>query len=442
MYKLYKRVQKTKEYMYGIKTIENDENPFLEGPCLLCISAQLDNSYAKKSNFGIVKQGMQMSRMRVRGSINAGFDINEFPVNFLAIEIDNQGKGRTMEKEERTKVFVDKYLVPLISDNGKRIDTNKAMKNMRNVNMLSYCDGTVAIQNMEENLVSRMQEIGYTNEECIKIQSQMCMIPISTDRLSGTQKSTCISFKDIYDDEVCDNVTQEEQQAVEESQIKERIIKYSNNEIAYLFAGDGEHDLKKYTQAGIAMSVCLSDVVSRVLQNSIENYLNPNFVPINVQELTGNMEAIMQKAEEGSSREDLMQELDSNLEYEGANKISNLEAQLLDMLDESYDSQILMQAELARVKRDLGKAEEKLNQTDEAIKANCTETTYKKIIASRGFQFSREEEQKIKEAPSDKSLILSMQKVLENAVHQGVSTKDVEESKSINDKSAVSRDEQ
>ena len=77
MYKLYKRVPKTKDFMYGVKPIEESENPFLEGPCLLCISGQYDNSLAKKSNFGVVKEGMKMARLRVRGQKNAGFDVKE-----------------------------------------------------------------------------------------------------------------------------------------------------------------------------------------------------------------------------------------------------------------------------------------------------------------------------------------------------------------------------
>lgn len=66
MYQLYERVRKSREYMYGSKPIDDTENPFLEGPCLLCISAQYDNSFASKSNFGITKEGMKMARLRVR----------------------------------------------------------------------------------------------------------------------------------------------------------------------------------------------------------------------------------------------------------------------------------------------------------------------------------------------------------------------------------------
>ncbi len=280
MYKLYEKVPKTREYLYGSRLVENTKNPFLEGPCLLCISAQHDNPIDNKSNFGVTKEGMKMARLRVRGQKNAGFNLKDFPVSFLSIKLDKKDEEKKMTEEERIEVFVNQYLLPLISNNGQKMDYNQAMKNMRNVNMMGYCDGTLLIQTIEKNLINKMQEIGYTDEECDKIQSQMCIFPISTNRLNGTQKSTCISFKDINDTEVNDNVTQEERQTVLESQIGEGFFEYSSNELAYLFNGDGKHSLKRYTKEGIAMPVCLSSAISKALENSIRNSSSKDFVPI------------------------------------------------------------------------------------------------------------------------------------------------------------------
>lgn len=280
MYKLYEKVPKTREYMYGSRLVNNMENPFLEAPCFLCISAQHDNSLASKSNFGVTKEGMRMARLRVRGQKNAGFTLKDFPVKFLSIELDKKDEDKKMTSEERIGAFVNQYLLPLIAKEGQKIDCTQAMKNMRNVNVMSYCDGTLLVQAIENCLVSKMQELGYTVEECRKIQSQMCVFPISTNRLTATQKSTCISFKDINDIEVNDNVTQKEKQTVLESQIGESIFVYSDNEIAYLFSGDGDHSLKKYTRAGMGVPVCLSSAISKALENSILNHLSKDFLPI------------------------------------------------------------------------------------------------------------------------------------------------------------------
>ncbi len=280
MYRLYEKVPKTKQYMYGSKMIDSEESPFLDGPCLLCISAQHDNQMASKSNFGVTKEAMKMARLRVRNQRNAGFGLKDFPVKFLSIELDKKDEDKNVTSKERIDVFVTQYLLPLIAKNGKKIDCIQAMKNMRNVNMMSYCDGTLFVQAVEKNLIDRMQKLGYTDEECKKIQSQMCMFPISTDRLRGKQKSICISFKDINDIEVNDNVTLEERKKISESVIGESVFKYSDNEVAYLFNGDGEHKLKKYTCVGKAMPVCLASALSKALENSILNYSANNFVPI------------------------------------------------------------------------------------------------------------------------------------------------------------------
>ncbi len=280
MYRLYEKVPKTKQYMYGSKLIDSEENPFLDGPCLLCISAQHDNKMASKSNFGVTKEGMKMARLRVRNQRNAGFGLKDFPVKFLSIELDRKDEDKNVTSEERIDAFVTQYFLPLIEKNGQKMDCVQAMKNMRNVNMMSYCDGTLFVQKVEEILINKMQELGYTDEESKKIQSQMCMFPIATNRLIGTQKSTCISFKDINDSEVDDNVTLEERKKISESVIGESVFKYSDNEVAYLFNGDGEHKLKKYTCEGKAMPVCLSSALCKALENSILNYSTKSFVPI------------------------------------------------------------------------------------------------------------------------------------------------------------------
>lgn len=278
MYKLYETIPKSKDNLVGQREIEKAENPFLDAPCLLCISA--GGIGIDKNVFGTTKRGMEMARMRIRGQRNAGFVLNGFPVKFLSMKLDTKSQNEKITEEERIDAFVTQYFLPLISSDGTKIDCNKAMRSMRNVNMMCYCDGTLVVQAIESKLLNKMQELGYTDEECEKIQSQMCVFPIATNRLTGNQKSTCISFKDINDEEVADNVTSEERNKVDESAIGEGVFEHSNNETEYLFSGDGEHDLKKYTHSGMAMSACLSSALSKALENSILNFGGENFVPI------------------------------------------------------------------------------------------------------------------------------------------------------------------
>lgn len=416
MYQLYEKVPKNKEYIYGSKAIEQERNPFLEGPCLLCISAQ---NQLEKSVFGVTKEGMKMARLRVRNEPNAKYDLKNFPVKFLSIRLEKD--ERKLTEEQYTEIFIKQYLVPLISENGQRIELNKAMKNIRNVNIISYCDGTVFAKNIEDELLNQMKIFGYTDIESKKIISQMCMFPIATDQLEGNQKSTCISFKDINDLEVYDEINEEYEETVKESPIGESIIKLSDNELAYLVDGIGTHDLRRYSKEGKALPVSLSSVVSKALQNSIENSNNDEFVPVDIKILTEDLENIMNEAEKGKSVEELMQQLDENIEYHGARKLSDYEIELLDQLDDIYTDKIKNDKELASTKKAYLKQMEKLNATNDAIKRNCTDITVQKILIAQGYQVKNEEE--ILNLPSDKEIIKNNESLLmkqENTENKGV----------------------
>ena len=56
----------------------------------------------------------------------------------------------------------------------------------------------------------------------------------------------------------------------------------------------------------------------------------------------------MQKVAEGKSITELMEQLDDNLVYGGARRISDYELELLDQMDENFDCQIKMQKDLER----------------------------------------------------------------------------------------------
>lgn len=410
MYKLFERVSKSIEHPRGSKPITKVDNPFLTSPCLLCIPGV---STIDKSVFGLSKEGMKMARVRVRGQRNAGFDLSDFPVKFLSIKLDRTDEERKYSNDERVAILVDDYLVDLISDNGKKINCEDAMRRMRNLNIMSYCDGTLMAQRIENTLLDRMQELGYTDEECAKIQSQMGIIAIATNRLNGTQKSTCISFKDINDAEVNDNVSQEEREQIDDTKLKEVVFDYSDNEKAFLFEGDGEHSLKGYQHNGRTAPVCISSFVSRLLENAIKNSkLSEGVIPINADTLLENVPIIMKKAELGMSLEELIAEQDSLISYDGTRRITEIETRLLDQLEESYDAIVNKDAVIKQSEQTIKSQKEKLERTDRAIKGNCTDATYWKIYLEREGQIGLESgmtKEEVLSSPSDREIIESRQ---------------------------------
>ncbi len=147
----------------------------------------------------------------------------------------------------------------------------------------------------------------------------------------------------------------------------------------------------------------------------------------------------MQQASEGKKLRELQKEIDDNLNYGGARKISQFEAQLLDQIDESYDTQLKNRVYLESAKNDTMKVRERLEKTFDAINMYCTDTTQNKIsLYVDGYQyFSPEEAQKAEKALSDKEIIMNMEKmngkitmesVVKNALNNGVTFEDVNKS--------------
>lgn len=331
MYKLYERVQKSEENPLGSKPIQDGTNPFKEGPCLLCIAAvPLDSSV-----FGLSSEGMKFARLRTYNEPRAKFGLNKFPVKFLSLKPEHNS-NENMSDIDYIEQFVDKYLFPLVSSPSYgKINIEEAMRNIRNVNMLSYCDGTETVQTMEKLLLDKMQNVGYTTDECSKIQSQMCMIALATSKLNGLQKSTCISFGDINDTEVNENISEADIEKVKRSSLGETLIKKSPNEFSFLIDGTGAHSITKYETEGKTLPVCLSSVVSKALQNSIDNFINKaKFTPVNTELLTEGIPQIIQQAENGLTSLELMEQLDYNLSY--TSKLTDNQIELLDKLEEQF----------------------------------------------------------------------------------------------------------
>ena len=406
MYELYERVTKSSQYPRGVKKVDDGENPFLDGPCLLCITAA---DMMDQSAFGMSKQGMRAARLRVRGEKNAGFSLKDFPVRILALKRERDEMGLTYK--ESVEEFTSKYILPLVSKDGKKIDCNSAMRNMRNVNVITYCDGTLTAQISEAMMLQKMQEMGYTQEECEIIQSQMCLFPIATDRINGTQVSTCIEFKDINDDAVNDNVSENDEELVRKSPIGEALVFHDNSkEVSYYVAADGLHGLKKYHNKGKAFSVCMASVVTKALENSINNSKRTTeFIPVTPQLLTEDLIQIMKRAESGITAKQLMNELDSKLIYGGATRLSEFEALLLDRLDESYDSVLNSERELNNRENKIERLEGRIEDIIKVAKVNCTEGTYKKINLANGWQYPLSESRTIQEAKGDREIIAQLE---------------------------------
>lgn len=334
MYKLYEKGSKTTENLRGTREIEDGENPFLDGPCFLCWAARyVDIKTFQKDIFGTVKIGMKMARLRTREELASGYDVKDFPVKFLGVKNNSDGS-------EPIKDFFSKYFLPLISKDGNKLSLEDAMKNMRNVNIMCHCAATSQVIQLEENIINSMKELGYSDNEISSIQSQMCVFPFETGVKLGDFKSTTISFVDINDKEVPFKVGERGEdikRLARESVISDTMRRLSNNEAIYALDGTGEHRLGKYIEEGKVMPVCISRIVSNALENSIVNSRRKEFTPIDIPGLVKGVKEIRIAAARGYSQEQLMDLLDSKLNYTGATRIDDTQAKALSDMDKESD---------------------------------------------------------------------------------------------------------
>lgn len=321
-YRLYEKVPKSDEYEFGLKLLEQSENPFKDGPCLVSMIAI---AMWEKDINGALNQGMEALRLRTNHNENSGIGLEDFQGKILSVAYGEPSekagiKGKKMSngisrKENLDDEFTKKYLFPLIEDDGKKIDVLQAMRNMRNVNLMTYCGATGSALRMEECLKNRMNELGYSEQEISQIQSQMCVIGYATDikmRREFVDKkkveSTCISVGDVNDPDVSAS------QSIREKAKMSGPVYFGEG--YYFHYGNGEHSLKGYILQDPSLSAVISSVLTKAVSNSIENTKSTEFKPITKELLTADIKKIIEGVREGKSREELMAVVENGITYD------------------------------------------------------------------------------------------------------------------------------
>lgn len=96
-------------------------------------------------------------------------------------------------------IFNNVFLPKLIDKNGSRFQTNQMLKNIRGVTIIAYCAGGHTAMYLEEEIKSRMSEMGYTHQE---IRMALNQIPVLGYAMNcPIQKSDLrfISFNSVAD---------------------------------------------------------------------------------------------------------------------------------------------------------------------------------------------------------------------------------------------------
>ena len=410
MLELYKKINKSIEYPKGARKILEGENPFLEGPCLLCLCPQ---SRDDKSIFGLTKMGIRMARVRTKGYNGAKISLDEVPVSFLTIKTID----RKNIEEDNVKDFIEKYFKPLFLDGNNLIKTKEmAMKSIRNLNIMSNCDSTKQAIDFIEGIEQVLIELGYNKSETEEILSQIFLLTFQTEKDLNNCKASVIDFHNISDKEVRINLNN-----INKEMLRNNInskngesVEISGKRIEVLIKGEDSHEVKNYIEYGDAMPVIVYNIMSSVLENSIDNYKDNRSKPLLIEELYNKAKIILERIENGEQKEELIEELDSSLDYGGKIKrLSERELRLIDSQEEAVEEYDRTSSNLRVVKSNEEILRKEKNDMLNTIKDVCTEGTELRILEASGWQLSSEQKDRIMNSETDKKTIDMQNKKIE-----------------------------
>ena len=97
------------------------------------------------------------------------------------------------------ELFNKAFLSRITDKDGNKLPVDEACKRMRNLTVCAHCHGGHVFLKIEELLLSKMREIGFSDEERAKIQKELLCVAYAPEAPLGVSKSTMISFASIRD---------------------------------------------------------------------------------------------------------------------------------------------------------------------------------------------------------------------------------------------------
>ena len=118
------------------------------------------------------------------------------------VRLRNEPKEDSINPKYINQLF-DKAIMPRIAKDNKRVSAEEAMKNMRKLQIVTHCHGGYTYLKLEEKMQKEMNDLGYSQDECKQVFSQMLVLSHAPYCPLGVAKAKMISFASARDDEVC-----------------------------------------------------------------------------------------------------------------------------------------------------------------------------------------------------------------------------------------------
>ncbi|MBR1925449.1 MAG: hypothetical protein IJ837_01170 [Clostridia bacterium] len=183
-----KRVEKTEQNKNGfeiVKTSKLSENK----PIILCLGGQYVLS--PRTANGLCKFCLNIMNKDAK---NSDFDV--FSVIYGTDFDDMKGN---LSKDEITELCESVFISRVKNENNQKLSTEQAMKNMRQVNILSHCYGQIALNQIVDEAEQRMESLGYSKKECKNILSQCFNISYAPQIDSRNDYITTFEFMSLKD---------------------------------------------------------------------------------------------------------------------------------------------------------------------------------------------------------------------------------------------------
>lgn len=382
MINIYKKIEKSNNNPNGIVEIENISS--LNKPFLLCLSAQNNHD---KSIYGIMRGGASISRVYTTQEEGARYKINDFPIDFLGLRYQKDNKGL-----ENYEEIVDDFLYPFLTSESKNV--NEILMQARKINFMTYCDGTETYCKVENRLVSKFKSDGFSSEDIESIISQISLTAIGTMIDTSSLMATSISFVDVNDNEISTDRTDNYKESI---QSRNRKGIYGtlgrNNNIIYIYNGNGVHDLKEYFKDDTIVKPVIAGAMAYFLEMSLSNS------NLEVNELLSKLNMYTDETKKSS---ELLSMLDNSLNY-GTSKYNEAEIGLRKELDVTCKRLYDIEKNNIRLQRENNNFRQTINSVVSNVRDNCTENTSYMILVPSGLWQAPNDE--YKNSLSDRELL-------------------------------------
>lgn len=273
MIHIYEKTNKTEDNPYGMIEVTEDKSIF-DGPCVIVM-------LAVAQRLGDVNGSMRQVAELINPEIDSNYDQSRriFGVSYGDL-IEGMDKFRFPIMRRGDFEFVDKFLIPLLYEDGNLIEPLEAMKRFRNLTFVTFCNATQTFLNFEDNLREKMIELGYSTPDVNLILSQICLAGISGGPLYRQSTSTtAYAFGDVMDIDFIND-----RNVVPGVTDGEKFVNMGSS-IGYAVNNGLEHDFKELMTSDEDLSSHIKCFLETSLNNANENKTNEVINPITYEKI-------------------------------------------------------------------------------------------------------------------------------------------------------------